>query len=175
MKLTDVAGWSLGAFVCLEIARTFAHQDIIDVAGIIMVDASFLAGERSKPFVGSNNLNGILKGMDVPLRTHLEKSLKDAESLVTSWTPSPWSTILPDEVVPIPVPVALLRAEECVPTGLEASAGVALVDYFRDDEWLGWSRYDDQLIKMAINMPGHHFNIFDDAHVSCYSLYGVFL
>lgn len=74
----------------------------------------------------------------------------------------PWRDIPP----PVPQTV-LLRCNEYVPVGTaEDPDAIARVDVVRKQEKLGWEDYNEDMIIAVLDIPGHHYNIFANPHVS---------
>lgn len=65
----------------------------------------------------------------------------------------------PQPAVP---PAILLRATDHFPT---PEMHLSRVDIHRSDLLLGWGRYNQSLIHAVLDLPGHHFNLFDQDHV----------
>ena len=66
-----------------------------------------------------------------------------------------------------PPPTILLRCREYVPIStLTNPRALARVDLARDSALLGWEGYNDHLVQAVLEVPGHHFNLFSEQHVS---------
>lgn len=43
------------------------------------------------------------------------------------------------------------------------------IDEWRESGLLGWEHYDEHSIRWVLDVPGHHFNIFDWHNVSVFN------
>ncbi|KAK2734150.1 hypothetical protein FQN57_001865 [Myotisia sp. PD_48] len=68
-------------------------------------------------------------------------------------------SVVPIENLPPPPQTVLLRCNEYVPV---PEGSVCRVDLVRDQEELGWNQYKYDFITAVLDIPGNHFNIFDD-------------
>lgn len=70
-----------------------------------------------------------------------------------------------EELPPLPRTV-LLRCEDYVPVSdTSVPNAVSRVDVHRESPKLGWEQYDNGFITTVLNIPGNHFNIFDEIYV----------
>jgi hypothetical protein len=66
-----------------------------------------------------------------------------------------------------PPPTVLLRSQEYVPVPKSTNPrAVSRVDVARDNPFLGWEQYHPDLIQAVLAIPGHHFNVFSEQHIS---------
>lgn len=59
-------------------------------------------------------------------------------------------------------PVILLRASEAVAKSTLNKNQVVAVDISRNSPYLGWEMYPGTLIQKTYNIPGNHYNLFDN-------------
>lgn len=66
----------------------------------------------------------------------------------------------------MPPPSILLRATDPLPMPAGVEAGTSSFDVHRGSKFLGWENYGDgggyDLVKAVADVPGHHFNLFQD-------------
>lgn len=171
-----LGGWSLGGCTSLEIAKVLAGDAKLRVVGIIMIDSVYprvRGGEIPRVAERVMNWNASTRQ---DTREAVLRCFDEAYRMVREWKLPVWDEAQaqtrreegtgdgkPVTVVGAkPPPVWLLRAKETVPV---VSEGVARVDLHRKDRYLGWKGYREDLIVEVIDVPGHHFNVFDDAHL----------
>jgi hypothetical protein len=66
-----------------------------------------------------------------------------------------------------PPPTILLRSQEYVPVPKSTSPrAVSRVDVARNNPFLGWEQFHPDLIQAVLPIPGHHFNVFSEQHIS---------
>jgi pimeloyl-ACP methyl ester carboxylesterase len=64
-------------------------------------------------------------------------------------------------------PTILLRCEEFVPVpSCGRENAISRVDVARERDFLGWEEYEYDIIYAVLKIPGHHFNVFSEHHVS---------
>ncbi|KAK3326231.1 Alpha/Beta hydrolase protein [Apodospora peruviana] len=162
-----IGGWSLGGLISLEVARLLAEDDALNVLGIVMIDSIY--PKHVDGSVAARIVQHAIAWNDntkQETRDAVNRCFTEAGTMVRQWTLPTWG----DEDVseknePVeaaakdlrPPPVILLRAQEVVPVGEE---GVSKVDISRSDRLLGWGHYRKDLIVQVVDIPGHHFSIF---------------
>ncbi|RKU41920.1 hypothetical protein DL546_001491 [Coniochaeta pulveracea] len=153
-----LGGWSLGGCTSLEVAKVLARDDKLRVVGIIMIDSVYprVHGE-GVPKVAERMMNWSASTRQ-ETKDAVLRCFDEAYRMVREWKLPVWDEAQarreevtadgkPVTVVGLqPPPVWLLRARETVPV-----------------------RYREDLIVEVIDIPGHHFNIFDDAHLDSMS------
>jgi hypothetical protein len=93
------------------------------------------------------------------LREKVDLNMTHARMMVSYWKMPDWK----GREAELP-PTILMRAKELVQEN-----GESFVDYARDLRMLGWDLYLDDggaWIKEVVDIEGHHYNIFEDKHVS---------
>ena len=68
----------------------------------------------------------------------------------------------------LPPPAVLLRAKRYVfghEVGSKIQGELATVDVARQKKRLGWDDYEHKFIRVAMDIEGHHFNIFAEDKV----------
>jgi thioesterase domain-containing protein len=169
-----IGGWSLGGLIAVEIAALFAAEEhkSVNVVGILMVDSVcplVAPGQPAMPVVPH-----VVQWSERTKQETKEKVTRcftEARRMVGEWEmPRVWASEAGGggakdnpasaKRPPPPPPVVLVRATEAVPVpeGLE---GVSRVDVHRSDRQLGWGYYRKDLITKVIDIPGHHFSIFN--------------
>lgn len=79
----------------------------------------------------------------------------------------PSLTLSPTSGNSIPPPTILLRCREFVPVpSCGNENAISRVDVAREKKFLGWEEYNYDIIHSVIEIPGHHFNVFSESHVS---------
>jgi thioesterase domain-containing protein len=162
-----LGGWSLGGLVSLEIARQMAANNDSSIKAMFFIDSVYpsvsLPGEKTEsgkqvvnlPIVFGENTTDATKAS-------VKRSYEQAIRMVREWRPPRWD---PDAGIKPPHTI-LFRAMEAVPVTEDAPENaVARVDVQRDKPKLGWENYGYDLIQKVVDIPGHHFNIFDLKHV----------
>lgn len=153
-----VGGWSLGGLISLEIAKQMAADPYSphSLLGLIMIDSvcPLVLTESSLSAVQ----HAVVWGPNTKEETKVKinRCFKEAGKMLMEWTLPSWA-----DVKPKPPPVILLRAKEAVPVPA-GSGGVARVDNRRNDPHLGWGEYRKDLVTKVVDIPGHHYNIFED-------------
>lgn len=122
----------------------------------------------------------------VETRTRVQRCLSLAVEMVERWEMPRWGV---DEAQKtgsgsggdgaardspaMPPPTILLRALEPLPAGAGEEGAVSNIDVYRGSKFLGWENYERtgegeggfDLIKAVADVPGHHFNLFqEEAH-----------
>lgn len=172
-----LGGWSLGGCVSLAVAKVLARDERVRVVGIVMIDSVYPRApevlEGEVPRVAERVMNWS-ESTKQETKEAVLRCFDEAYRMVREWTLPVWGDQDPDggEVVVSekpssvdgtrPPPVWLLRAEENVPVVTE---GVARVDLYRRDRYLGWRNYREDLIVEVVDIPGHHFSIFAFEHL----------
>jgi pimeloyl-ACP methyl ester carboxylesterase len=161
-----LGGWSLGGLLALEMAAQVAAAGVtasIRVVGILMVDSVcpvVPAGGVPPPVVVPHAMQWH-EHTRPETREKVTRCFAEALRMVGEWTLPVWegATAKGGEGPRTgpPPPVVMLRARERVPV----AEGVARVDLHRSDRLLGWGGYRKDLIKEIIDIPGHHYNVFD--------------
>lgn len=178
-----LGGWSLGGLISLEVAHLIATDpgNTLELLGIVMVDSvcPILVTAPLVPIVPRK----------IQWGEHTKQETKDrvlrcfdlAREMVSQWTLPRWedgelsgvkergeeggggvngshsSKPTTASTSLRPPRVILLRAMEAVP----AEGGITAVDTHRGDRLLGWKNYREDLITRVMDIPGHHFSIFD--------------
>jgi thioesterase domain-containing protein len=169
-----LGGWSLGGCTSLEVAKILGPDAKLRVVGIIMIDSVYPRVEGGEtPRVAERVMNWSASTRQETKEAVL-RCFDEAYRMVREWKLPVWDEAQTrkeegtEDGKPVtvgglkPPPVWLLRAKETVPV---VSEGVARVDLHRKDRYLGWKGYREDLIVEVVDVPGHHFNIFDDAHL----------
>ncbi|KAK3297197.1 Alpha/Beta hydrolase protein [Chaetomium fimeti] len=153
-----LGGWSLGGLLALEMARQAAADGSVRVVGLVMVDSvcplAPVGGGRNPPLVVPHAMQWH-EHTRPETREKVMRCFAEAVRMVGEWTLPVWEGKAGDG--PKPPPVVMLRARESVPV----AEGVSRVDLHRSDRLLGWGGYRKDLIKEIIDIPGHHYNVFD--------------
>jgi len=150
-----IGGWSLGGLLALEVAKELADDKKINVVGMIMIDSVYtgveaqrqLADSETKPIHFSEE--GKSRNEILSLR-----AMSEAVRMIEDWTPPRWEGRLAGKRPKC----VLLRARDYYPTEEDE---LSTIDVFRDDDMLGWSAYDPKMFTKVLEIPGHHFSIFD--------------
>ncbi|KZF21967.1 alpha/beta-hydrolase [Xylona heveae TC161] len=158
-----LGGWSLGGILAIEVARKLAGR--VAVAGVIMIDSPCPnimapAQEPKVPFQRS---------CPPRLRERVQKCIGDSLRMVQRHTAptkrADWS-VAPglsgpaghgnsEEPPRLPY-IVLLRAIGKLPEEINKT------DTGRELPLLGWETGELELIKKVLDVPGHHFNMFED-------------
>lgn len=147
-----LGGWSLGGLLSLEVAKELAGDRKINIVGMILIDSVYHGpSTRSKePTCQSMTFSEHNK-------THNEvlslRAMASAVRMISTWTPPRW------EARPKAV---LLRARDHFPT---PNGELSAIDLCRDDDMLGWGEYDADMFVKVLEIPGHHFNLFDGGRI----------
>ncbi|KAH6850406.1 Alpha/Beta hydrolase protein [Chaetomium sp. MPI-CAGE-AT-0009] len=154
-----LGGWSLGGLLALEMAHQAAADPArrVRVVGIVMVDSvcPLAPAAGSRPAVVVPHAVQWHEHTRPETREKVTRCFAEALRMVGEWTLPVWEDKAGDG--PRPPPVVMLGARERVPV----ADGVSRVDLHREDRLLGWGGYRKDLINEVIDIPGHHYNIFD--------------
>ncbi|KAK4114846.1 alpha/beta-hydrolase [Canariomyces notabilis] len=180
-----IGGWSLGGLLSLEVAHLIAvdPQNTLDLLGIVMIDSvcPIVSTPPSVPIVPRTIQWS--KHTKQETRERVLRCFDRAREMLMQWKLPEWAEAQPTgeqqeqgdgghekNTPPLepktastnhtnarPPKVILLRAMEAVP----AEGGIAMVDTHRDDRLLGWGQYREDLITTVMDIPGHHYNIFE--------------
>lgn len=179
-----LGGWSLGGILSLEMARILAEDGLYQVIGIVMVDSICPLGAKTKSDLLSKRLTAF-EGQWGPNTKQETKDrvtwcFSEARRAVSVYEPPSWDDDRPKTSQPngthgsedvkgrkvVCPPAILLRATEAV----QAKPGdVSFVDVLRDNRSLGWDTYRPGIFEEIVDIPGHHFNIFDFDHIDIVS------
>lgn len=147
-----LGGWSLGGMLSLQVARELAVDEDIRIKGILMVDtvcpSSVMRGSWRDESEEGKTKNQILS----------QRAMREARRMASEWEIPVWQ----DDIKKKRPRVVLLKAKESVPD----ERGVTSLDTKRADKVLGWGQYDEDLVESVIEIDGHHFNIFEEEHIS---------
>ncbi|KAK2754878.1 putative secondary metabolism biosynthetic enzyme [Arachnomyces sp. PD_36] len=182
-----LGGWSLGGLLSLEISHQLSLRSSdnppLKVKGIVMID-SIYPGDSSTE--DRKSMKKLLPSMPVfretcspETKARVRRCLGLAVEMVNAWEMPRWGVkdAGPSEngtaraSSASPPPAVLLRATEPIPVpGGEVSAEDAesSLDVHRRSKFLGWESYGVQegggydLVKAVADVPGHHFNLFQD-------------
>lgn len=151
-----LGGWSLGGLLSLQISKELAEDTDIHVKGILMIDSVCPTIERRNAVskvMGSESEEGKSKNQILSSR-----SLTEARRMVGEWQPPHWEGNIKGQRPR----VLLLKAKQNVPI---ENGGMSVLDIDRADTKLGWEQYDKDMIDEVIPIDGHHFNLFENAHI----------
>ncbi|KAK4189113.1 Alpha/Beta hydrolase protein [Podospora australis] len=157
-----LGGWSLGGLLSLEIANQISKNPItypFDVTGIIMIDSvcpRMLTQPAAAPVVQHVLTWGVNTREET--KEKVMRCFAHAGKMVKEWKLPEWEDT---HIKNRPPPVILLRATDAVPIP-EGETGMSRVDVHRHDRLLGWGGYRRDLITKVVDIPGHHFNIFNE-------------
>ena len=152
-----LGGWSLGGLLSLEIAKELADDKKINIVGMVFIDSVYTLGEGPR-FVN------MAKRMDFDEdgKTRNEilslRAMREAVAMIEEWEPPKWEGRLAGKRPK----AVLLRARDYSPT---ESGELNMVDFYRNDDTLGWSSYDPKMFTKVLEIPGHHFDIFESNRV----------
>lgn len=179
-----LGGWSLGGILSLEMAHVLAEDDMYQVVGIVMVDSicplgmrkrSELLGRQAIAFDGQFGPN-----TKQETKERVTWCFAEARRAVAMYEPPSWDEDQPKTTngsvngnngrnleknisrKAVCPPVILLRAKGAVPV---QPGDVSFVDIVRDDRSLGWNAYRQGMFEEIVDIPGHHFNIFEWEHI----------
>lgn len=146
-----IGGWSLGGLLALEVAKELATDKKINIVGMVMVDSVY---------TGHSDLEIKAKPMDFTEEGKSRneilslRAMSEAVRMIEDWEPPKWEGALAGKKPK----AVLIRARDYFPTD---DGELSTIDVFRDDDTLGWSAYDPKMFTKVLEIPGHHFNIFD--------------
>ncbi|KAL2118099.1 hypothetical protein VTJ04DRAFT_7759 [Mycothermus thermophilus] len=164
-KKVILGGWSLGGMIALEMARQVATdpEQVLEVVGVVMVDSpcpfapSFSTSPQPPPKVVQHVVEWSPMTREDTKRK-ITRCFSEALRMLGEWTLPEWADNAAARGVRPPPPVVLIRATEPVP--VVEQPGVARVDVRRGDRTLGWEGYRKGLVMKVIDVPGHHYNMF---------------
>ena len=159
--LSGAIGWSLGGCVALEVASRLAHLPQYSVEGIIMIDSVFPCRKVTDNY--PRTLESVEAACPLPQelpsdrRTQSLHCLLSGHNMLREWSPPAFS----HPARPLP-PMVLLQATGKV---YGESESTHYFDLVRDSGYLGWEEYTSAPFIARLEIPGHHFGVFDEAHV----------
>lgn len=174
------SGWSLGGLVALEIAHLLAEDADITVAGLLLLDTAYPKAKIDDSI--AENVRDHFEpppGINEPLKLKLKDVFGNARRMIREWQPPSWQRQTPmtqagGEAMDarqsrlLPPPAVLLRAKGYVfghEVGSKVQGELATVDVARQKKRLGWDDYEHKFIRVAMDIEGHHFNIFAEDKV----------
>lgn len=172
-----LGGWSLGGLIALEMAHIIStHPDIsFTVDGIVMIDSIYPKPIIPTPGDSKDESIALKPAPFVPslgkarpeVRTAIHRSFALSRAMIEAWTLPVWGQKKNSEAAQrysLPPPTVLLRAKQAVP--MSEPETIAWVDLLRKNPTLGWSLYyGKDGIQQVLDIPGHHYNIFELQHV----------
>lgn len=173
-------GWSLGGYLALEVAHILAQNREHEVVGLIMIDSP-LPHKWEDNSIASISRQDIFRFVEHTVqekrKLQVQKCFSQAVEMLQAWTLPSWSepcdvksnnSKSTKELRPSaqPPPIVLLRAVDRVPWTGDSDGAEDLIDEWRESRELGWENYDQHFIRWVLDIPGHHFNIFDWQKVS---------
>lgn len=148
-----IGGWSLGGLLSLEVAKELADDKDINIVGMVLIDSVCLSAIR-----GDVNRHAKLMNFseDGKSRNQIlsQRAMQEALRMTETWEPPRWEGHLAGKRPK----AVLLRALDYYQMG---NGELSRVDVLRDDHMLGWAAYDPKMFTRVLEIPGHHFNIFD--------------
>ncbi|KAK3988351.1 Alpha/Beta hydrolase protein [Cladorrhinum sp. PSN332] len=158
-----LGGWSLGGLISLQIAKLISSSPSshrLEVVGIVMVDSICPIVDTDQSATRRVVQHAVQWGEKTKEETKRKvmRCFSEAVRMVGAWKLPEWKD---GERIP---PVVLLKAREAVPLpeGEDGRDGaVSRVDIHRGDRVLGWGGYRKDLVKRVVDVPGHHFNLFE--------------
>lgn len=164
-----LGGWSLGGILSLEMARLLAQDGRYQVVGIVMIDSICPLGAKTLSALLGNRITAF-QGQWGP---HTKQETKDrvtwcfaeARRALAAYELPTWNDEQSKAKIPCP-PTILLRAKEAVQV---QPGDVSFVDVLRNNRSLGWDAYRNGMFEEIVDIPGHHFNIFDFDHIDVVS------
>lgn len=173
-------GWSLGGYLALEVAHILAQNREHEVVGLIMIDSP-LPHKWEDNSIASISRQDIFRFVEHTVqekrKLQVQKCFSQAAKMLQAWTLPSWSepcdvksnnSKSTKELRPSaqPPPIVLLRAVDRVPWTGDSDGAEDPIDEWRESRELGWENYDQHFIRWVLDIPGHHFNIFDWQKVS---------
>ena len=155
-----LGGWSFGGLAALDLAARLAEQSGTAVKGIIMID-TWCPLWLKRPPAASHFDIPLPKECQPEIRMAIQNSFVQCRSMAAQWTPPVFEATKFEKMLP---PTVLVRATEHMHH--EARQGQHVEESRRDVDDLGWHKYDESLVSWVIDVPGNHFSMFDQAHVS---------
>lgn len=177
-----IGGWSLGGLLSLEVAHLIATDpgNTLDLLGIVMVDSVCPIVVTAPPVPVVPRIIRWSDHTKQETRDRVLRCFDLAKEMVAEWKMPQWedgeSATKEQEnkngedkanrnfnqrktasAGPRPPRVILLRAMDIVP----AEGGIAAVDTHRTDRLLGWEQYRKGLITTVMDVPGHHYSVFE--------------
>ncbi|KAL3471364.1 thioesterase domain-containing protein [Aspergillus californicus] len=163
-----IGGWSMGGLLSLEIAKVLTGDAEVRVIGVLMIESMCpvqlpIASAISENGGGNDYLGTLdhLVDLNRPGGKNLAlsvKAMQEALRVIRDWDPPTWAG---DQAEQRPR-CSLFRAIDSLPT---ASKRVHILDIYRDDQTLGWDRYDPELFTETVNVEGNHFEMFSFQHI----------
>lgn len=151
-----LGGWSLGGMLAMEVAHELQQDSKINVVGMVMVDTAY-AGPEARERQEEGDFEPLDFSEEGKTRNEIlsTRCMAEAVSMMEDWEPPRWEGALAGRKPK----TILIKARDRCPTLSEDK--VSMIDCYREDRTLGWSEYEDKMFTKVLEIPGHHFNIFD--------------
>jgi thioesterase domain-containing protein len=151
-----LGGWSLGGMLALEVAHELQKDAKINVVGIVMIDTTY-AGPTAREKHAAGDYEPLDFSEDGKTRNEIlsTRCMSEAVRMLEDWEPPRWE----GELAGKKPKTILIKARDSCPTQEEGK--ISMIDCFRKDRMLGWSGYEAKMFTRVMEIPGNHFNIFD--------------
>ncbi|KAK1918696.1 hypothetical protein P3342_001745 [Pyrenophora teres f. teres] len=161
-----IGGWSLGGCIALEMAHLLQEDVEIHVQGLVMIDSIY---PKYRPDASASETYFLKFFETVPkdVRMNVQRCVDQAVYMLSRWRGPDWSrqevgkgsvgNLFPETTGP--PPAVLIRATEKLPTNWKR------LDAEPEDMLLRWDMYWDNLFKKVLDVPGHHFSMFERQYV----------
>ena len=151
-----LGGWSLGGLISFEMSRLLADDPALRVKGVMLIDSPCPPPRPADPGPSppppiKRHVGEWSETTPPEIRAAVSRCFDEAFAVVEKWTPPTW------EDVRGPPSVFLLRASAPIPAPLK---GASALDTNKNDLFLGWRKYREDLVAQVKMIPGHHYTIF---------------
>jgi thioesterase domain-containing protein len=151
-----LGGWSLGGYLTLEVAKQLQDDRKINVVGMVLIDSPYsAAADKDQPPAEPLDFDEDGKTRNEVLSL---RSMSEAVRMLETWEPPKWT----GRHLGKRPKCVLVKCRDYFPT---KNGELSTIDLLRDDDTLGWSGYDKKMFTKVLELPGHHFNIFDGEHI----------
>lgn len=148
-----LGGWSMGGLLSLEVAKVLTGDREVRVIGVLMMESMcpvrLPSTGRYQESLDHFELEKPNRNLSLSIR-----AMQEALRVVRDWEPPIWTGTEPEKRPRF----SLLRALDPLPTSRNKRLHV--LDIYRQDQKLGWDKYDPKLFTETMDVKGNHFEMF---------------
>ncbi|KAF4818957.1 Thioesterase AMT4 [Colletotrichum siamense] len=152
-----LGGWSFGGLIAFQLAYELRNHATLQVQGVLLMEVIYPSLAQAED--DGSAWPGLSAIRSPAVREKVTKSIVQSGAMMNAWKPPTWQ---PPAALPA---VVLLRAK-----GKEVSENPHALRFnsLREQRFLGWEDYPDDLITRMFELEGSHLTLFEQEHI--YSL-----